>query len=90
MSLFPGSFQKNVSERIVSFRILFKGNIIEKVEGTTADLLAGERIVCQARICDKWTLCKMVLGICMFCMVILSLLNTRKEQNDNTVKWNIS
>lgn len=34
MSLFPHSFQKNVSERIASFRILFEGNIIENMEGT--------------------------------------------------------
>lgn len=79
MSLFPCSFQKKVSERIVSFRILFKGNIIEKVESTTADLVAGERITCQARIREKWTWCKMVSGICMVYMVILSLLNIREE-----------
>lgn len=92
MSLFPCS-KKNVSDRIASFRILFEGNIIENMEGTTADLQAGERIVCQARIHDTWTFCKMVFSICMVCMVymvILSLLNTRKEQNGSIVKWNIS
>jgi len=80
-----------MSQRIVSFEILFKDNIIEKVEGTTAELLSGKRIVCQARIHDKCIWCKVIFGICVVYMVTLSLLNIfiRKDQKNIIVSWNV-
>lgn len=75
-----------MSQRLVSFKILFQDNIIEKVEGTAIDLLAGNRTSYQARFHDKCTWCKMILDISVVYMVFLSLFNifVRKEEN-NTV-----
>lgn len=64
-----------MSQRLVSLKILFQDNIIEKVEGTAIDLLAGKRIAYQASIHDKCTRCKMIFGISVVYMVFLSLIN---------------
>lgn len=60
-------------QRLVSLKILFQDNIIEKVEGTAIDLLAGKRIAYQASIHYKCTRCKMIFGISVVYMVFLSL-----------------